>query len=220
MKRTSTLFIGSILLLINASAQVISDYQSNNSPAYTVMPLTLTAWEGNKDGSKVILKWALAENELAAQFEVQRSTDGINFSTTGLIFTTEIFGNESYSFSEKNSAEGKTMYRLKMIEKSSKIAYSKTLLFNSKNDKQQNVLQIIGNPVKDKLTLSYQASHSIETKLAIYNTMGLCIFTKMLMVTKGNNVWDVPVNFLQASNNYMAEISNGKERSALQFSRK
>jgi len=61
MKRTSTLFIGCILLLINASAQGISDYQSNNSPAYTVMPLTLTAWEGNKDGSKVILKWALAE---------------------------------------------------------------------------------------------------------------------------------------------------------------
>ncbi len=216
MKCTSTLFIGFILLLIiNASAQVATEH-----PNHTALPLTLTAWEGNKDGNKVTLKWALAENELAAQFEVQRSTDGINFSTTGLIFTTEIFGNESYSFSEKNSAEGKTMYRLKMIEKSSKIAYSKTLLFNSKNDKQQNVLQIIGNPVKDKLTLSYQASHSIETKLAIYNTMGLCILTKMVMVKKGNNVWDVPMNFLQANNIYMAEICNRNERSALQFSRK
>jgi len=219
MKRISTLLTVFLLLIINASAQVANNVPANN-PDFTVMPLTLTTWEGNKDGNKVTLKWALAENELAAQFEVQRSIDGVNYSTVALIFTSEIFGNEDYTFSEKSNAEGKTMYRLKMIEKNSNVAYSKTLLFDSKNDKQNNLLQIIGNPVTNKLTLSYQASHTIKSKLGIYNTVGHCIFTKTLMVTKGNNVWDIPVDFLQSNINYMVEVSDGNEKSATQFLKK
>ncbi|MFN2438585.1 MAG: hypothetical protein ABR503_05260, partial [Chitinophagaceae bacterium] len=185
-----THYTQNVLIVVKQPAGCLDKVMFRDIVGQSTLPLTITAWEGNKNGDRITLKWALAENELAAQFEVQRSNDGKNFSTVGLIFSTEIFGNQGYGFSEKIKAKGKILYRLKMIERNSHVDYTKTLLFDMKNDKQSNVLHVIGNPVINKLTLSYNASHINQTRLAIYNTMGHCVFTRTLLVTKGSNVWD------------------------------
>jgi hypothetical protein len=208
------------LIVIKQAAGCLDKVMFRDIIGQSTLPLTLTAWQGKRVDEQVSLTWSLAENELLNMVEVQRSTDGVNFTTAGSVFASEKIGTETYVFKENIKSSDRLMYRLKMIEKSSKIAYSKTLSFDSKNNDQKNVLQIMGNPVTNNLTLNYHASNATKVKLSIYNTMGHCVYNKSLTVAKGNNVWDIPVDFLQPNNNYMAEVSNDTERFAIKFLKK
>jgi hypothetical protein len=75
----------------------------------------------------------VAKNETIDQFEIQRSYDGNEFKTIGVVFASEKKDREDYMFYETINNFGKAMYRLKMIDKNNKVTYSKILVFQSKD---------------------------------------------------------------------------------------
>ncbi len=79
----------------------------------TPLPVDLIRFEAVKEGSDVILNWITAKEVNNDHFDVQYSTDGINYTTIG-----EVKGNDNsntvieYSFTHSNPLSGINYYRL------------------------------------------------------------------------------------------------------------
>lgn len=90
---------------------------------------TVINFIGNLSNDRILLQWQVNENEAAEQFEIEKSVDGKNFSLAALVFGTDKPATDSYWFYEKSN-KIKLYYRVKMITKANKIAYSSVILIN------------------------------------------------------------------------------------------
>lgn len=95
-------------------------------PALTTVttgPVKLVNFSGMIKNNKVVLHWVVDDNEAANFFEVEKSTDGINFTMAALVFGTDKPVSETYEFYEK-AGKKKMIYRIKLINKNQKTEYS------------------------------------------------------------------------------------------------
>ena len=90
-------------------------------------PIEVIQFHGKIEKKKVTLEWTIAGNEQANLFEVEKSLNGKDFATAGLVFSSEKSGTEQYSFFEKKSSGKRVYYRLKLVDKSQSVDYSSIL---------------------------------------------------------------------------------------------
>lgn len=98
------------------------------------LPVQLTRFVGTAEGSTNHLSWTTASEIDNAVFEVEKSHDGVNFSTCGSVPGA---GNSSvvqqYSFVDVNPFYGNTYYRLKQIDYDGDHEYSSVISVNNGN---------------------------------------------------------------------------------------
>src|SRR5258707_14159675 len=70
------------------------------APAAATTPAKVISINGSISNNRVVLNWVVGQNETADQFEVEKSTDGKNFTMTALVFGTDKPANGSYQFYE------------------------------------------------------------------------------------------------------------------------
>ena len=92
------------------------------SPTATVSAKVIS-FHGSISNEKAILQWTVSANENAAQFEVEKSSDGKNFTMAALVFGTDKANTDNYQFYEKKGAKEIT-YRIKIINKNQSVEYS------------------------------------------------------------------------------------------------
>ena len=99
------------------------------STTTVLAPAKLVDFTASVNKNKVMLNWAVDENETAAQFEVEKSTDGTNFSMVALVFGTDKPTTDNYAFYEK-AGKKKVLYRIKLVNKNKQTEYSSVLTIN------------------------------------------------------------------------------------------
>ncbi len=99
------------------------------APAPLAIPAQLLDFKGSVKNNKVMLNWAVGENESADLFEVEKSTDGINFKMAALVFGTDKSATAKYEFYEK-AGNQKVRYRIKLVNKNKKAEYSPVVEIN------------------------------------------------------------------------------------------
>lgn len=185
----------------------------------STLPVHLISFQGNiNKQNKVTLDWKVADNETVSHFEVQRSLNGSDFTTVSVIFATEKNGTESYTYFETVNSNDKFMYRLKMIDKQQDIDFSKILVFQTKiNNNSNNEIKIVGNPVNDKLTLSYTFSSAKNTNIKVYDLSGRICLNEKVNSYEGSNLISLPLTSSFKAGMYIVEVSNGNERLIAKF---
>lgn len=168
------------------------------------LPVKLVNFKGSLNKNKVELQWLIAENETASKFEIQRSTNGTDFTTVATLLASGKPGDVNYSFSEITTSE-KLVYRLKMYDNHSKAEYSKTLVFNGGSNSQK-ALQVLTNPVKEKLIISFTSTGSEGAQLAIYDNMGRMMQKQSLTTSQGVNTTTIALNGNYTSGLYIVEL--------------
>jgi hypothetical protein len=183
----------------------------------TLLPVHLVSFQGNMDkNNKVILNWTIADNETAYSFEVERSLNGLDFTTAGVVFSSEKRGTEKYTFYETVGNYEKVMYRLKMIDKGHDADYSRVLVFRTRSISDNNI-KIIGNPVKDKLTFSYSASSTRIVDVKVYDMSGRTVLSNKINSFEGNNTLSLSLNSTFKPGLYVVEVSDASERQSTKF---
>jgi hypothetical protein len=182
------------------------------------LPVKLISFQGNLNNRKVTLNWTTATNEAAERFEIERSSDGINFSTKGLVFASGKQGNESYMFNETLNDVSKIYYRLKMYDKSQKIDYSKVLVFQTKTN-TTNEIKILNNLVTDKLTFGFQSDNNQPIEVKIFDMAGRIQLNQKLSAYQGSNLVSLPLTSAFATGIYVLDLSNGAEHFTTKFIR-
>ncbi|MDZ4794967.1 MAG: hypothetical protein SGI83_11865 [Bacteroidota bacterium] len=95
----------------------------------SITPAKLISVTGSISSQKVVLNWEVNENESADQFEIEKSTDGKNFSIAALVFGTDKPDTGKYQFYEK-AGNQKVLYRIKLINKNRQTEYSAVVEIN------------------------------------------------------------------------------------------
>ena len=102
---------------------------STVTTSITTPPAKLVRIDGSITNNKVILNWAVEKNESADMFEVEKSSDGKNFSMAALVFGTDKEETGIYQFFER-AAKQRMFYRIKMIDKNKQGSYSDVITIN------------------------------------------------------------------------------------------
>ena len=184
---------------------------------WSVLPVNLISFQGNVNAkNKVSLQWKIGNNKTVDQFEVQRTYDGREFKTIGIVFGSEKIDIEDYMFYETISSFDKVMYRLKMIDKDGDIGYSKTLVFQNKAT-TNNSIKIFNNPVIDQLTFNYTALISQIIDIKVYDMSGRLMMTNKVKGLEGNNMISLPLTSTFKPSMYLLEVRNGADIQTAKF---
>ena len=176
-------------------------FSANSAPF--IIPITVT---GKQTGSKINISWTITENELASQFELEKSLDGKSFATCAIIFATSKNGSEHYSINEKTNNQSLVAYRIKLIYKSSVVFYSNALVFKIKEEKEGRKMQLMGNPVTSSVMLSYDVQEAKPDFFNVYSASGKFLFTQKIVSHKGENLFAIPVDRLQHNSYFILEV--------------
>ncbi len=195
---------------------------ANMGTTYT--PIVLSSFTGYKENNKNILNWVTASEQNNSGFEIQKSTDGIEFKKMGFVLSKAENGTSSfeikYSYTDATPANGTNYYRLRQLDKDGKEFISNVVVLKS-NIKLAEIVSLYPNPVKDNLNVSVNSSITDRVSLVITDITGRTIIQQNYPLNNGNNNIQVKTTTLVAGT-YLIKItgSDNKEIATEQFIKK
>ena len=161
--------------------------------------------DGNtRSGYKI--SWNVANNEVVNKFDVQRSTNGRDYTTITVISASRKTGTETYTCSEQDPQGTIVMYRLKMTSRGQDIYYS-NIIFLTMRPVDDGKISILGNPVTDKLILRFNESQN-SMDIKIYDLAGRIISDLKISKVKRNDIVSIPLNMSMSPGIYVVEVNN------------
>jgi hypothetical protein len=143
-------------------------------PPTTVLPVELTTFTGFNDGAINVLNWTTATEVNSLKFEVEKSTDGTNFTYIG---ERAAAGNSStpkdYTLNDEHPLVGNNYYRLKMIDIDGQSEYSNVILIKvNQSEAVDGIVNVYPNPTNNQVNIIYQAGSKQQVNMNIFNPIG------------------------------------------------
>lgn len=149
---------------VNLAGVTVVPFEVTNDPAsasanrfYVVfeqlraLPVTLLSLKAIKNNGAVTVDWTTAGEVNINRFEIERSTDGSQFTKIGEVKTTGLAGTtNAYTFLDRQPLAGYNYYKLKMIDEDGSFKFSQVVrvIF----DERQKFATVYPNPVKGNST--------------------------------------------------------------------
>jgi hypothetical protein len=165
-------------------------FKQISMPFITILPVKYSSFGAVALGNAVTLKWVSEEEINNKHFEVERSLDGINFKTIGIVLDGfEIGTRKNYQYKD-NAAELQTKtiayYRLKQVDNNGKSSFTNTLVVKLQI-KADVVMQTSPNPFIENLNIHFSATETGVAEIQIMNFNGQKVVTKQSNISKGYN---------------------------------
>jgi hypothetical protein len=182
--------------------ETLSTYSYTTS---CTLPLHLISFTASKNKNIVTLNWQTAEEINTSHFNVQRSTDGANFSNVGNV-TAKGTGGQSYGFADNidNLRADKVYYRLQLMDKDGKFSFSKIIPLAL--DLFAGNIKTYPNPVKDQLYILFNAQNAGKATIRISDAAGKIVHTET--VSTSSNAINVNVSRLGKGIYYVQLITD------------
>ncbi len=174
------------------------------------LPLNLVSLKVYQSGNEILLDWITSSEMDLEKYEVEKSKDGINFSTIGAVAAR---GNSSvliYNWPDVHPFTGDNFYRLKMIDKNGQVRYSPVVKVSigSKGE----FIKVNPNPVTDK-TLGLQLNNLSKGRyqLMLYDSKGHNLFSRSIDHIGGSQSLSIQLPSLISSGIYRLRMTNNKD---------
>lgn len=143
----------------------------------STLPVNLLSFSGTSHNSYNLLRWKTTDENNLDKFIIERSVDGISYSTAGEVLPVNNANGNTYEFRDNSTGNSvKSFYRLRILDLDRTVKYS-SIISIGKNG-QSATLNIYPNPVTDNLQIS---SSSPVRKFEVITVTGKVLLT-------GNNV--------------------------------
>lgn len=183
---------------------------------YTVLPVNIIKLNATKKGGQTSVEWTVDENKAVKNFEVQKSNDGHQFTTVGVVNSSPHNNTASYNFNIANQESQKLYFRLKLVQKNNNSSYSKVVMASVENAISQSTLRVLQNPVKHQLVMLYTTSIEEAMILSVYTTAGIQVKSEIIKMHKGNNQFAIAVSALPAGT-YIVQMAGVQNRQTNKF---
>jgi hypothetical protein len=187
----------------NAVATALTLY--SDTVMITSLPVKLLNFTATKQGGQALLQWTTEQEVNSKYFSVERSSDGVNFSSIGQV---NALGTSSvaktYSFTDAKPTVGTNYYRLRMVDKDGQFAYSQTrsisiaVIFDA---------SIFPNPVQNNLNLSFSSGSATAVQVEIINNEGKKVASRQVQVAAGASTQTINTASLSSGTYYVRLIS-------------
>ncbi len=122
---STTIAGGTVSFTVSASNLSNGYYSVLYSASAIVLPLTITDFNVSGNEGTALLGWTLQDGTGIDHFNVERSTDGSNFTLIGAVSAQpDASASQEYSFTDSTSAEGVNYYRIEAVSTDGSPAYS------------------------------------------------------------------------------------------------
>lgn len=152
-----------------------------------VVPVKLVYFRGSQSGKQHFLTWFSECTSTEAKFELERSSDGVHYTSLTKITATQARCAQPFDFTDIAPAPGINYYRLKSIDVDGRYAYSNivTLTLKDKGYKLQNIAP---NPVgKEDAVLKINAGDKATVQISVTDFSGRVISKQTVQLQTGIN---------------------------------
>jgi uncharacterized repeat protein (TIGR03803 family) len=182
----------------NGSAP-FGDLTGFNSNPLPIHLLSFSATLQNISNAK--LQWQIATAEDGGKYELQRSTDGRNFTAvnlqTGNSYVTQ------FTYADNALRNGAYYYRLKMTDKDGKLTYSNVAII--KVGGKEQLIVAYPNPIKRGESLQLSLQNITASKIEIINAAGQVVYSNM---SKHTGSIGIPISSSLAQGQYMVRVTS------------
>jgi len=171
------------------------------------LPVTLISFEGKVQKEKNLLQWTTTELDNPG-FEVQRSSDAVNFYKLGFINSksgSKVNTILNYDFIDTHFSAVINYYRLKQIDKGGKFSFSKIIALKKHGNFIAQSITLYPNPAKNVLNIEVSSTGENEVTLLLTNLSGKLLLNRIFMIHDSENVIPVDVSKL-SSGTYFLKI--------------
>jgi hypothetical protein len=188
----STIGTKTITVDINNGACTIAEL--NTAVLVTaVLPTQVTSFTGNITGDdKAILRWT-ANEENTSHFVIERSADGVEYNSIAVIFSQNIAGQESHSYTDDNYSSP-DFYRLKQVDVNGHASYSPVVILKKTTSNFTTYPSSPTNILHYAVTLQQPAAALLQ----IMNTDGQTVLTQNEKLYQGVNAQMLDISHLPA----------------------
>jgi hypothetical protein len=137
----------------------------------TVLPLTLVDFSGNATGNKTVLQWKTADEVNTAAFDIERSANGINYTTIGSVKAIGQ-GANNYNKIDEEPVAGNNYYRLKMKDLDGKFTVSRVVVVKHAT---KAGLQLAPVPAIGYVTVQLKDQSLLNQRAQVYNSIGYLV---------------------------------------------
>jgi hypothetical protein len=188
----------------------------SNAGSGTPLPVNWTSFTATPQGGNVDLNWTVSANQNAKVYEVDHSTDGVNFVQIGEVSNDPAV--QSYSFVHSNAGSGTHYYRIQEVDLDGKSIYSQVVSANLGNQADFAV-RALNNPVVGNVQaeIEINATKAGNASIEIWNLAGERLASQIQAVNTGTT--RIPLAMLNglASTNYVVKVTIGNVTQTVQI---
>ncbi|HSQ44495.1 MAG TPA: T9SS type A sorting domain-containing protein [Ginsengibacter sp.] len=168
-------------------------YFANITGIYGVLPVTYESFNAVFNNNAVNLNWTTSSDINNDHFEIEKSFDQPDFSTTAFVLGSQSENNgiAQYSFIDKDkeiSNHTVVYYRLKQVDINEHISYSAIKMVRIINTADQKIaVQVMPNPYLDKINVNFESNNSGKAELRMMSLTGMLIKKSESTINKGIN---------------------------------
>ena len=172
----------------------------------TSLPIQLISFTGTKQKAENVLQWTTATETNTAYFGVERSLDGLSFSSIGTVAAT---GNSNtirnYSFDNAAATQGDIYYRLKVVDEDGHFTYSNILVMKD-GPINTPAISLYPNPTvrSSSAKVLITAGSAGKATIMVYDVNGKAVAVIHLPLAAGLNTVSLPVNNLVPGTYFIA----------------
>ncbi|HEY4060882.1 MAG TPA: T9SS type A sorting domain-containing protein [Puia sp.] len=151
------------------------------------LPITMLSFTGQAEKGNVLLNWATAQEENSDYFEVERSTDNMNFAPIGKVTAAHNSAQTTnYSYTDLSPAAGNNYYRLKMVDLDGSSVYSKIVVVNF-STAAGSVIATYPNPAHGSFRILFRNMQTGRYQMELLDPIGQTIQSKVIEVSDPAN---------------------------------
>lgn len=144
---------------------------SFTTPIGAPLPVSLLEFKASPQKNKVLLSWKTSREENSDHFEIERSSNGTDFKKIGSVNAAgNSFNAKQYSYLDDQPLNGKSFYRLKIVDDNSTYKYSHIEAVNLSADK---TVDVYPNPSRNNcIKLVISSALQGEMNISLYDMNG------------------------------------------------
>ncbi len=174
-----------------ANLNTVSCTYSNNTSTLlniincgVILNIDLRSFTGQVLQTAANLRWSVTPGNTITQFEIEKSQDGVNYATAGMV-AAKITNPSYYEFNDPEKLTGLTYYRLKITNREKLFTYSTVIALSNKEIDFE--IRSVTNPVTDHLTLDLTIPVQSRIDIHLTDMLGNPAYLQKLDAKKGWN---------------------------------
>jgi hypothetical protein len=197
-----TIVIGGGCVTRTYSAQVNSFYCG-------VLPIKLESFVATTNNCKNILTWSIINQADLAKLQIEKSVDGVNFTTLKSFEKVNNTQIAKTQFVDANPAKGNSYYRLLLVEKDGQKMNSPiATVKNNCNGEQANDLIVFPNPISNNVINVFVANTTTGyANIKLINHLGQNVLEQKVKTTENSTTLNLDVQAL-ANGAYTLIVTN------------
>lgn len=178
------------------------------------LPALVTNFDGKQDADIDVLQWETTSEKNNAFFNVQHSTNGIDFNTIAKVHSKADNGNSNtrlaYSAIYNNPIIGTNYYRLQQVDLDGKSSIeTKTIQLSRKNNSMGT--RVYPNPATNVLHVDYYTNNQSNVSYQILDMQGRLVKSKFTKAMQGKNTVEMNISDLPSGNYEVIVLENNQK---------